>query len=223
MLSVCFISDVHNNYKKLILPDADVIVCAGDMTSVGKEHEVRNFMKWFSALDQYIYKVFIAGNHDWLFETSRVYAKELIPKNIIYLEDSGIEIEGLYFYGTPVNIEFCNWAFNRTEQKLSEHWKAIPEHTDVLITHNPAYSVLDQSIRGNMLSENYGSPSLYNEVLYRVKPLVHVCGHIHSGHGVEIIDNTTFINASVLNESYEIAYEPVLVEINNKEVKIIQK
>lgn len=71
-MRICVISDTHSKHKHLgKLPDADVIIHCGDMTSVGKEHEIRNFFKWFSKLDQFKHKICIAGNHDWLFETSR--------------------------------------------------------------------------------------------------------------------------------------------------------
>lgn len=220
MVRICFISDVHNKYKKVILPDADIIVCAGDMTSLGKEHEIRNFLTWYSKLNQYKYKIFIAGNHDFLFERDRIFAKSLIPDNIIYLEDSGIEVMGLKFYGTPVNIIFYNWAFNRSEEKLKQHWEGIPDDTDILVTHNPAYGVLDNC---NYDPKRLGSPSLYMEITNRIKPLIHVCGHIHSGHGTKVIENTLFINACILNEDYEVEYNPVLVEIKDKkEFEILQ-
>lgn len=219
-MKVCIISDTHNKHKHLeILPEADVIIHCGDFTSVGKEHEVRNFMKWFSNLDQYKYKIIIAGNHDWLYEKNRMLARSLMPKNIIYLEDSEIIIEGIKFYGTPVQKPFNEWAFNRPEEKLEQHWKAIPDDTDVLITHELPYTILDYVSRNN---KNEGSPSLYQEVVGRIKPLIHTMGHIHEGYGVKIIENITFINASNLNADYECVNLPILIEIDeNKKVNII--
>ncbi len=218
MVRICFISDMHNKYKKLVLPAADIIVCAGDMTSIGKEHEIRNFMKWFKKLD-YQYKIFIAGNHDKLFDNDHLWARSLVPKDIIYLEDSGVEILGLKFYGTPVNSMFHNWAFNRTEAKMAQHWQAIPEDTDILITHNPPYLIMDK----NHDFKGIGSPSLYIEVMKRIKPIVHVFGHAHNSHGIKVIDNTIFINAAILNDKYEVEFNPVLIEIDNKEIIILQK
>ena len=69
-MKICIISDTHNKHKYLELPDADIIIHCGDFTSMGKEHEIKNFMKWFSELKQYQHKLIIAGNHDWLFETN---------------------------------------------------------------------------------------------------------------------------------------------------------
>jgi Icc-related predicted phosphoesterase len=210
-MKLCIISDTHNKHKRLgLLPDADVIIHCGDFTSVGKEHEIRDFMKWYSSLEKYKYKVIIAGNHDWLFERSGMHARSLVPKNVFYLQDWGKEIEGLYFYGSPMQLPFNNWAFNRPEEKLRQHWAAIPDKTDVLITHSPPYMLMDY-VPYSMQHE--GSPSLYKEVLERVKPKVHCFGHIHEGYGIKVIDGTTFINASNLDGDYMCVNEPVLIEI----------
>jgi Icc-related predicted phosphoesterase len=167
-------------------------------------------MQWFKKLDRYKYKIIIAGNHDWLFETNRVLALEDVPKNVIYLEDQGVEIEGLKFYGTPVTRPFNNWAFNRPEEKLAEHWKAIPDDTDVLITHGPPHTIFDWSIYDNI---HTGSPSLYFEVLERIKPKLHCFGHIHGGYGTKVIEGTTFMNASNLDEDYMCVNAPMTFEI----------
>lgn len=210
-MKICIISDTHNYHKKLgDLPDADMIIHCGDMTSVGKEHEIRNFMKWYSRLEQYKYKLCIAGNHDWLFERSRTLAKSLIPSNVTYLEDSCVEIEGLMFYGTPVQQPFNNWAFNVYEPKLTKYWEAIPDETDVLITHSPPEGYGDFVPFAN---RNKGSYSLLNEVIDRIKPKLHCFGHIHEGYGSWEFNEIKFINASNLDGGYNCVNAPMLVEI----------
>jgi len=207
---ICVISDTHNKHKQLNLPPADIIIHCGDFTSIGKEHEIRNFFKWFSKLDQFKHKICIAGNHDWLFEISKSWAKSLVPKNVIYLEDNEVIIDGIKFYGTPVQKPFGNWAFNRPEEKLNQHWLAIPDDVDVLITHELPHTIMDYVAWDNV---HVGSPSLYNEVINRIKPKIHCFGHVHSGHGIKVIENTMFINASNLDEDYNCVYEPIVVEI----------
>lgn len=209
-MKICVISDTHNKHKKLILPDADVIIHCGDISSMGHEHEIKNFVKWYSSLNQYKYKIMIAGNHDCLFENTGSLAKSLIPHNIIYLEDSGTIINGISFYGTPVQKPFGNWAFNRPEEKLEKHWEAIPYNTDILITHSPPYMVMDFVPWDN---RHEGSPSLYLEVVNRIKPKYHCFGHIHEGYGIKIIDDITFINASNLNGDRECVNAPIVIEI----------
>lgn len=209
-MKLCIISDTHNKHKRLAkLPDADVIIHAGDFTSVGHSHEIVNFMFWYSNLP-YKHKLIIAGNHDWLFEINGIIAREKVPEGVTYLEDSGVEIDGIKFWGTPVQLPFNNWAFNRPEEKLAQHWAAIPDDTDVLITHCPPYSIFDWSIYDKI---HTGSPSLYKEVAERIKPKVHIFGHIHSGYGIKVIENTTFINASNLDEDYMCVNSPVIFNI----------
>lgn len=210
-MKICIISDTHNKHKRLpVLPEADVIIHCGDFTSVGKEHEIRDFMKWYSGLEQFKHKLLIAGNHDLMFDRSRLFARSFVPGNVKYLEDSGVEIDGIKFYGTPVQPMFMNWAFNREEYKLAEHWKAVPDGTDVLITHAPPHTIMDYGIY-NM--QHTGSPSLYFEVLQRIKPKLHCFGHIHGEYGIKVIENTTFINASNLDEDYMCVNLPVIFEI----------
>lgn len=210
-MKICIISDTHNKHKYLgKLPDADVIIHCGDFTSMGKEHEIRDFLKWYSNLEQYKYKIIIAGNHDFLFERNRGHAIRLVPRNVIYLEDNGVEIEGIKFYGSPVQLPFYDWAFNRPEEKLVQHWAAIPDDTDVLITHGPPFMIGDYVPWSH---KHQGSPSLYKEVVERIKPKIHCFGHIHEGNGMKIIENIKFINASNLNDNYLCVYKPFIIEI----------
>jgi Icc-related predicted phosphoesterase len=177
---------------------------------MGRNREIIDFMKWFGKLDQFKYKICIAGNHDWLFDTNRLIAREKIPYNVIYLEDSEVVIEGVKFYGTPVQRPFNNWAFNKPEEKLKQHWEAIPDDTDVLITHDLPHTIMDYVDWDRI---HVGSPSLYFEVMNRIKPKVHCFGHVHSGYGIKVIENTTFINASNLDEQYMCVNSPVIIEI----------
>jgi Icc-related predicted phosphoesterase len=207
-MKICIISDTHNLHKFLKLPEADCIIHCGDFTSLGKPTEIINFMSWFANLNQYKYKICIAGNHDWLFETDKEKVKSLIYSNIIYLEDSGVTIEGINFYGTPVQKMFCNWAFNRPDENLKLYWDKIPTNTDVLITHSPPYGILDYVPK----YLHQGSESLYDKVC-EIKPKLHCFGHIHESYGIHKEDNITFVNASIVNELYIPINEPIIIEI----------
>ena len=83
-MKLVIISDTHGKHEELTqdLPDADTIIHCGDFTSLGEEYEIIEFMKWYSNLSQYKYKLIIAGNHDWLFERNGSLAKSLIPDNL---------------------------------------------------------------------------------------------------------------------------------------------
>lgn len=219
-MKICIISDTHTKHKFLDLKnyEADVLIHCGDMTGNGGSGAMVEFFDWFSSQYQFKHKICIAGNHDWIFERNPALAKTLVPDNIIYLEDEELIIDGVKFYGTPVQKIFCNWAFNRHESKLAQHWKAIPDDTDVLITHSPPYGI------GDLVPQNKtheGSPSLYMEIMKRIKPMVSSFGHIHEGYGIKVIDDITFINASNLDGDYQCINPPILIEIINGKVNII--
>lgn len=203
------ISDTHCRHKSLKLPKGDAIIHAGDLTYKGERTEVLDFLDWFARLN-YTYKIFIAGNHDFYFEKkSPAILQTVIPPQVIYLNDSGVTINNINIWGSPVTPWFYNWAFNRARgADINRHWKLIPPQTDILITHGPAYGILDQIINGN----NTGDKDLRKRI-EEIKPKVHICGHIHEAYGSTKLGGTRFINATVLNESYELVNPPVVFEL----------
>lgn len=201
-------SDTHGKHRLLKnLPEADVVIHAGDVSKEdGSERSVVDFLRWFSSLE-YGYKIFIAGNHDPFFEQeSEKYIAKTIPSNVIYLNDSRVSIEGVEIWGSPVTPTFWNWAFNRERGKsVNKHWKLIPEDTDILITHGPPAGILDQ-VGAN---DHAGCADLLKRVK-SIKPRYHLFGHIHGGYGTLENGETTFINASVVDDQYILKNPPVL-------------
>src|SRR5580658_3578813 len=99
-LRIVCISDTHGQHAKLHLPEGDILVHAGDFMAFGdKPREVTDFNQWLGK-QTHRHKVVIAGNHDWMFERHPGAAQALLT-NAIYLENSGTEIEGLKFWGSP--------------------------------------------------------------------------------------------------------------------------
>ncbi len=210
-MKLVLISDTHNKHHQLDLPPGDILIHAGDVSSRGSEREVLDFINWFSKLD-YKYKIFIAGNHDWLFEKAPSLAKELIPNNTIYLNDAGVEVEGIKIWGSPVSPWFFDWAFNRQRgAEIQKHWDRIPKDTDILITHGPAYGMLDKTSTGALV----GCQDLL-ETIQKLKIKLHICGHIHEAYGIEKDEETTYINASVVNLGYDVVNRPVVFEWESK-------
>ncbi|HEX5152555.1 MAG TPA: metallophosphoesterase [Parafilimonas sp.] len=102
-----------------------------------------------------------------------------------------------------------DWAFNRERGKtIAKHWKLIPPDTDILITHGPAFGVLDK----NRAGYHTGCEELV-KTIKKIKPKVHICGHIHEAYGQTIEGKTRFINACVLDENYEVAREAISFEV----------
>lgn len=206
MKIICF-ADTHRCIEGLNIPKADVVVCTGDFCNSGALEDVIAFNGWFSRLPCK-YKIIVAGNHDVCFEKDCALAKSLLNKNIIYLQDEGVKIGGVKFYGSPWQLPFMDWAFNLPEDELRREFERIPENVDVLITHSPPYGILD-SVRKD---EHLGSKSLLEKVS-KVRPRYHIFGHIHNGYGKRTNSNITFINCSLLDESYSFVNAPVMFDI----------
>jgi Icc-related predicted phosphoesterase len=122
-----------------------------------------------------------------------------------------VSINGIKFYGTPwipTNHLGKAFSFLRDATEIAKtHWSNIPDDTDVLITHGPAYNRLDKitkPVRHNQTTLNLGDKSL-RERVEEVNPQLHICGHIHSSQGIldEDEETTTYINASCLGEDYQ--------------------
>lgn len=208
-LKIVAISDTHCRHRNVALPEGDMLIHAGDISYKGSFTEVSDFMQWFGGLP-FQHKVFIAGNHDFYFEkNAAAIIQKAIPAGVTYLNDSGICINGIQIWGSPVTPWFYNWAFNRRRgAAINKHWALVPPDTNLLITHGPAYGVLDSIVN----ETNAGDAGLLQRIK-TVKPAVHVCGHIHEAYGKAKRDGTTFINASVLNEKYELVNKPVVFEL----------
>lgn len=204
-MKIVFISDTHGQHRKLKdLPKADMIIHGGDLSKLGKDHEIQDFMDWFSKLN-YTYKIFIAGNHDFYLEDfSQEFIQKRLPENCYYLCNSGIEIERIKIWGSPITPTFFNWAFNVDRGKpIQKYWKMIPPHTDILVTHGPVNGILDKTTS----TINAGCEDLLKKVK-KMKPEFHLFGHIHEAYGKEEVNETTFVNGSLMNEKYELVNLP---------------
>lgn len=231
-MKLTFISDTHTYmydefYKELILPEGDILCFTGDIMSSGyNEGELIHFLKWFSK-QPFIYKIFIAGNHDRYLEDYSLLANDIISKyeqyGVIYLKNSSFEYEDLKFYGTPHQPYFGGWAFNVPDSnKLINIYKQIPDDIDVFLTHCPPYGILDQSHKPNYSNptgeEHLGSIELKEVLsekqLNKTLPRVIAFGHIHGDGGKTIqIDDTLYINASLCDENYDPVNNIVSIEL----------
>ena len=224
-MRITLISDTHTKHGLIPmgdLPGGDILIHAGDIMNSGyNKNDILDFCAWFRSLDQYDAKIFIAGNHDRMFENHLGAVKELISLflDIDYLQDNNLVLYGngpngdmsennIHIYGSPWQPEFYAWAFNlpRNGIELASRWEAIPDNTDILVTHGPAFGTLD-TVAGRPW-DNLGCELLAQRI-ERLKPKIHICGHIHSGYGYEFKNGTHFFNASVLDENYQYTQKPM--------------
>jgi len=189
-MKICHISDTHSNHRELILPESDILICSGDV-SYNKDTFI-DFLEWFSKQEAK-YKIFVSGNHEE-FPFNNGYQNTFDLCNdygVIYLEDTEVIIEGLKFYGSPWTSEFRDFYFIKTELGLEEVWDKIPDDIDILITHSPAFGVLDR-----LHSVHLGSPSLEDRLKELKHLTYHFFGHIHNDYGVKGEYNSNYVSVN---------------------------
>lgn len=210
MRLVC-LSDTHGLHRHIPeVPEGDVLIHAGDCLGQGTLANVEDLNEWLGTLP-HRYKLVIAGNHDRAFQDTPGAARACLT-NAVYLEDNGVEIEGMRFWGSPWTPTFQDWHFMLDRgQPLREQWQRIPETTDVLITHGPPRRIGDEiAVRGKC--QNVGCLDLLERV-GQLNLTAHVFGHIHEGYGVYDRDGLRFVNASICNVRFQPVNPPIILDI----------
>lgn len=220
MRIVC-ISDTHGLHHNMThpIPDGDVLVHAGDM-SEGKLSEVREFDDWLGTLPHPL-KIVVPGNHDFSFQRDPADSIQALS-NAVVLIDRSFKYRGIHFYGSPWQPWFYDWAFNFPEKEKDSGetakatWAAIPDSTDVLITHGPSFCVRDKIEwpPGSGDFQNPGCRFLLDRVVSLPQLKAHVFGHIHEGYGEEIFAEIKCVNASICNAAYKPVNAPIVFEID---------
>lgn len=224
MTKIVCISDTHNQHDKLIIPKADILIHAGDLTNRGTLQELKLVAEWMKKLlkDKVISQIVLTcGNHDLLFEDHEQLARSVFSEvpNLHILINESIVIEDMKFYGAPQTIFFFDWAYNIPKDSMYTYWDKIPDDTDVLITHQPPYGTGDAIKHDDLPGlprsksiEHLGCKALRDRV-QQIQPRLHVWGHIHTGSGYYQHGKTQMVNAAQLNEQYMNTYQPYQIEI----------
>lgn len=193
------------------VPPGDILIHAGDMTNDGSIAEIQKQVDWLASLPHKEIVV-ISGNHDTYLDPrtrpslskqqrtgaidwKRVHylqhRKLTLP---IYVEPAASTSERsrllnaprqrrIRIYGAP-QIPACGPMSVHAFQypKGRDAWsETVPEDTDILITHTPPKYHMDLALPDGM-----GCEHLAAEVK-RVKPALHVFGHVHWGAGKRIV------------------------------------
>lgn len=183
---VC-LSDTHDLIVPDV-PDGDLLVHCGDLTNAGTADDIQQQIDWLDSLP-HRHKVVIAGNHDSWFDVRSRTAKDKKEgrrvdfRGLHFLQDSSVTLafgdgRRLKLYGAA-DLPACggdNFAFQYQPDR--QPWTGrVPEDTDILVTHTPPRFHRDLSL---------GCPGLLEEV-WRVRPKVHLFGHVHCGAGQESV------------------------------------
>ena len=225
MTRIVCISDTHNFHHDVDVPDGDILIHAGDFTLSVSLGEVVEFNEWLGTLD-HPYKIIIAGNHDRCLGESGTLGLKIFT-NGIYLERSGVNLEGIKFWGAPMTPAFNGMRggltfYTNSKKEAKGVWRGMPKKLDVLITHGPPKFILDGVERygygqtfpaGEKNVEHCGDGMLASKVIAN-KPKYHIFGHIHEGYGRFTAEyGTKFINCSVVNEAYNVVNKPIVIDL----------
>ena len=138
-MRLILLSDLHGELPKDV-PECDTVVISGDICpnyNVSVEEKEVNLQK------QWLYHVFLPwamclpcknvvftwGNHDIVGESQEGLLNFSLSmtidkcgvrvKNVVLLNDSSMELDGIKFYGSPWSITYKGkWAFNATDEQL---------------------------------------------------------------------------------------------------------
>lgn len=185
-MKIVAVADLHGDLPEL--PPADLVLLAGDICPTwSRAEDVRkqaawlesDFRPWLESL-QAARVIGIAGNHDVVFAR----APECVPSlPWTYLQDSGCRFRGYGIWGTPWARVFDTWPFMLPEHELNKKWRLIPEDTDILLVHGPAFGLGDTT---GSPPQSAGSVTLRAR-LNSLAPMLTVCGHIHEGRGLYLL------------------------------------
>lgn len=202
-MNIWHISDTHGVHKSLSIPqNIDIIIHSGDFSNSFTPHinefETYKFLEWYSSINIPT-KILISGNHDvYSFSFQRDFKRLCEKNNIIYLNDSTVNINGLKIFGSPYVSPIGRYHIFMTT-KLHRHWDLIEDNTDIVITHSPPYGILD--FADNHLGKHLcGSKSLYKKIM-EIQPKYHLFGHIHNNYynkGVLHHNGVYFSNGSCI-------------------------
>ncbi|TVY41460.1 putative rhamnogalacturonate lyase C, partial [Lachnellula occidentalis] len=249
---VC-ISDTHNATPggAFKLPKGDVLLHCGDMTNQGSFSELQKTLKWIEEAD-FEAKIVVAGNHDITLHAdfynqhgSRFHNQEpqdpakciqLLQQSppIIWLKHEAAIINlssptgpqtTFKIFGSPYSPAKNLWAFGYSTEEADNLWDRIPLDSDIVITHTPPKYHCDER-RDRRAA---GCDGLRN-ALWRVRPRLAVCGHVHDGRGSEIVRwDLQHTSIKYKEDNVEIWEDPghdnkkmSLVDLSSKKRKPIQ-
>lgn len=217
-IRICCVADMHGRLPAI--PPCDLLLFLGDnapdfASPWHPSSQIRQLTWYNTKFADYLHTVqsrtgcavfAIAGNHDFALFRHAKLLDDAIPWT--YLQDDGAEWEGLKLWGSPWVPNCRGWAFVLPDEKMENRMSRIPEGIDILLLHGPPYGYGDRVMHADRI-EHAGSGATAHAV-WRVKPKLVAFGHIHEDPGVWKQDGMTLINASVLNDRYEVARPPTM-------------
>jgi hypothetical protein len=210
-IRVICLADTHS--QRCDIPDGELLIHAGDLSLSGSATEIQETIDWLKSLP-HKHKVVVAGNSDRFFDarsrlpediptighfSGKESGKSLLSQldsvfdwgEIHYLQGTSVTLDcsgitstvprHINIYGAPFVPECGPDTENAFQYPINHNpWAGeIPESTDILVTHTPPKFHQDW-----YCESPEGCPWLLRE-LWKVRPLLHVFGHVHTSYGTE--------------------------------------
>ena len=229
-LCLVLLSDTHQLHREVEVPDGDIFIHAGDFTMFSESMDaVVDFNAWLGELP-HRYKIVVPGNHEFFLEADP--SERSLLSNATVLINEGPEvafkvlllfhrfnrlstlptIEGLRIWGSPVTPMYGGAFGVSSAVDRKKLYAQIPWDIDVLISHGPPFGILDTApISGS----HEGCRELLDAVT-RLRPKLHVFGHIHTAYGTYQTEHTIFINAARLGLHDAADKPPFVLQITGR-------
>lgn len=224
-------SDLHGILPKI--EPCDLLLICGDIMPLKMQRNIPQSEKWLKTeFADWVNNlacgnvVMVGGNHDFALANmwkNTLKQKEVLYKptnsKLVYLENEPYrfnfidEGETILIWGTPFCQIFGNWAFMHENEILTEAYSTMPEHCDIVLTHDAPKLCGLGKIHQSRFPEDVGNRWLADEML-RKHPRYTFCGHVHSGeHELQTLDDMKMANVSLVDEQYEQAFNILYLDI----------
>lgn len=226
-MKICAFSDMHGQLDFKVEP-CDIVLIGGDIIPLNIQSYSKPSEKWFKTV--FIpwcnnlpceKVVFIAGNHDHWLERHPDRMRLLLQgqDKITYLDCETFEYEGKVIYGTPLCKPFGRWAFMPSYEEQDERYERhlnIIGKIDIVLSHDAPYGVSDIILQKDCWwadGSHIGNKSL-RKFIEAAQPKLQVKGHLHTtSREVEMLGETKVYSVSLLNENYEMVFEPTYIDL----------
>lgn len=167
----CFV-DVHGKISKINeikkkSREADILVCAGDISDFGKDLD--GLISRLSKIKKII--LIIHGNHEKENELKKVCENY---DNVVFIHKKFYNLNGWNFFG------YGGGGFSEVDKDLEKLISKVKKGRNVVfVTHAPPYGT-----KLDMLDKHSGCRST-TKFIKQVKPILTICGHFHENENKE--------------------------------------